>query len=97
MISKRGRLYKEAVNRAVFQTRANKRLAGRLAVTIDLYPPDRRRRDIDNTVKACLDGLQNAAVFVDDSQVDHLTIRRMEIVRGGYAVVTVNEVSPIHQ
>lgn len=44
-------------------------------VTIAVYWPDERRRDIDNVSKAILDGL-NGVAWNDDSQVDVLLVRR---------------------
>lgn len=49
----------------------------RLSVTIYAYPPDRRKRDLDNILKCLLDSLEKAQVFVDDSQIDELIIRRV--------------------
>ena len=60
---------------------------GRLSVTVDLYPPDRARRDIDNLMKALLDALQKAGAYKDDSQVDELRIVREEMVVPGGAIV----------
>ena len=49
----------------------------RLSVTIYAYPPDKRKRDLDNILKCLLDSLEKAQVFVDDSQIDELIIRRV--------------------
>lgn len=47
-----------------------------LGAWIDLYPPaDRRKRDVDNVLKALLDALQNCRVMKDDSQVKYLSVR----------------------
>jgi crossover junction endodeoxyribonuclease RusA len=46
-----------------------KPLMGLLAVRIDIFPPDERRRDTDNVQKSVLDALQHAGLFWDDSQV----------------------------
>ncbi len=41
-----------------------------LRIQVDLYPPDRRRRDLDNFAgKALYDALQRADVYIDDSQI----------------------------
>ena len=44
--------------------------AGRAHVTVTISWPDKRRRDVANyhpTVKACVDGMVDAGIFVDDS------------------------------
>lgn len=64
-------------------------MTGRLAVVVDLYPPDKRRRDVDNSAKATLDALAHAGVYADDSQIDDLHIRRRDVVPPGRVVVTV--------
>ena len=51
-------------------------LTGRLGVVIYAFPPDRRARDLDNLLKQPLDALQSAGVFLNDSQIDQLMIRR---------------------
>ena len=57
--------------------------AQRVSLTIHLYPPDKRVRDIDNIAKPLLDALTQAGVFDDDSQVDRLLIVRKEQKKGG--------------
>lgn len=53
------------------------RLGGALAVRCEVFPPDRRRRDLDNVGKALYDALTRAGVWCDDSQVaDAHFIRR---------------------
>jgi len=51
---------------------------GRVALAMDAFPPDRRRRDLDNLLKPSLDALQHAGVYEDDSQIDLLVVRRRE-------------------
>ncbi len=80
LISDAGRVYRKAVLRAVPGLQP---LGGRLRVAIGVYPPDRRRRDLDNLPKAILDALTHAGIWGDDSQIDHLEIIRHEVVKGG--------------
>lgn len=61
----------------------------RLSVTVELYPPDRRKRDIDNPVKVLLDSLVHARVIADDSQIDKLLIERMAICDKGKVIVRI--------
>ena len=63
----------------------------RLAVTIEVHPPDRRRRDLANMEKLCVD-----AVFsylgMDDSLIDDLHLTRHELDKPhGKLVMTIRE------
>lgn len=90
LISRRGREYRTAVQRAVLAQRAPK-ASGRLAVRIDVYPPDLRQRDLDNIPKAVLDALTHAGIWQDDSQIDRLTVTRRDVEKGGRVVVRIKE------
>lgn len=90
-LSKAGREYKVAVHRAVLeQVGQMDRLQGDLRVAVALYPPDRRRRDLDNFAgKAVFDALQNAGCMEDDCQIKELWAVMMdERVPGGRCDVT---------
>lgn len=63
-----------------------------MAMFISLYPPDRRKRDIDNVLKALLDALQHAGCYEDDSQLDDLRIVRCEVRKGGSCVVVITPI-----
>lgn len=56
---------------------------GRIALAMDAFPPDRRRRDLDNIQKPVLDALEHAGIYADDSQIDLLLTRRRERTLGG--------------
>ncbi|PZZ48027.1 hypothetical protein DIV28_23285 [Escherichia coli] len=49
------------------------------------YPPtvDKRRRDLDNILKAPLDVLTHAGLLIDDEQFDEINIVRGQLVPGG--------------
>jgi Holliday junction resolvase RusA-like endonuclease len=47
----------------------------RYSVTLDVYFPDARRRDLDNACKSILDAC-NGVAFADDSEVDELHVVR---------------------
>ena len=70
-----------------------KPLQGRLAMAIELYPPDKRRRDIDNVLKATLDALQHGGAYADDCQIDYLTISRSgsAVTKGGRMRVIITQ------
>jgi crossover junction endodeoxyribonuclease RusA len=63
-----------------------------LSVEIDLYPPDKRKRDIDNSCKVLLDALQKANVYEDDTQIARLVIQRKEIKKEGKVLVRIFEI-----
>ena len=68
LLSREGREYRRQVC-ALLAGRVGQPLPGPLQVQLDLYPPDRRRRDWDNFQKGVWDALQHAGVYLDDSQV----------------------------
>jgi len=68
-----------------------KPLTGPIWVEVDLYPPDKRRRDIDNGLKCLLDALQHAGAYPDDSQVCRVKVTRRETAKGGKTVVDLGE------
>lgn len=75
-MSKQGREYKQKVAEYIAQSNTPKLGAARLALEIVLWPKDKRKYDIDNRIKALLDSLQDAGVFDDDEQIDHINIYR---------------------
>lgn len=95
VISQEGRAFRQNVCALLASGRGNgprkPPSEGRIALAMDAFPPDRRRRDLDNIQKATLDALQHAGVYEDDSQIDLLLARRRETVPGGRLVITMNE------
>lgn len=73
ILSAKGREY---AHKLVEQIGPQKPIQGRLAVSVLLCPPDKRRRDLDNYMKSLLDALTKCGVWEDDSQIDRLTIDR---------------------
>lgn len=62
---------------------------GGVSVEIVAHPPDKRRRDIDNLLKSAIDALQHAGLIEDDSNVEFLTIRRSDRIKGGAVQVEI--------
>lgn len=50
---------------------------------VKVSPPDQRRRDLDNILKALLDAIMHAGVVNDDSQVCQLYVERLSTKKGG--------------
>jgi len=91
-ISKAGKDFRVNVLAAVLEQQGKRKpLEGRLDVEMVLYRGDKRTHDIDNYAKSTLDALAHAGVFVNDSQVDKLTIIRGAVCKPGSMVVTIRE------
>ena len=61
-----------------------------LEVCIDLYPPDKRRHDIDNRCKLILDCLQYGGLIENDYQISRLVVQRMSIIEHGQIIVRIS-------
>lgn len=59
---------------------------------IDVRPPDRRKRDIDNIIKPLMDALEHAGVYVNDCQVARLSVQRGPISKGGQAFIRIEKI-----
>ncbi|EQB2004311.1 RusA family crossover junction endodeoxyribonuclease, partial [Escherichia coli] len=53
--------------------------------------PDKRRRDLDNILKAPLDALTHAGLLIDDEQFDEINIVRGLPVPGGRLGIKITE------
>ncbi len=88
LISREGRAYREKVC-AILAADGIKPLSGPLAIHVEIYPPDRRRRDIDNVLKALCDALEHGGAYRDDSQIVRLEIEKFKPVAGGRTIVRI--------
>lgn len=75
-VSAEGKSFRDQVYLLASEFRGHFKENEHLEILIEAYPPDRRRRDLDNILKSLLDSLQYAEVYEDDSQIDFLAIRR---------------------
>ena len=92
LISREGRTFRKNVCALLGGGGPRKPPAGgRIALAMDAFPPDRRRRDLDNLLKCTQDSLAHAGVFEDDSQIDLLIVARREPVTGGKVVIRIDE------
>lgn len=87
LLSAKGREYRQQVMEHVNAAGIDSPLDGRLGVLMLLHAPTRRKYDIDNRLKAVLDGLEHAAVFIDDEQVDRLEVIRGDVRKNDGAVI----------
>ncbi len=91
LISRDGRKYREQIV-ARFHTDRVTKYTGPVELDIELYPPDNRRRDVDNSLKSLLDTFTHAGLYEDDSQIHRLTITKREpMPSDGLAYVRIRE------
>lgn len=89
ILGKSGKTFRQQVKQIIGEV---KTIINKIAVKILVYTPDRRKRDLDNLLKATLDSLQHAGVYEDDFQIDDLHIRRAdEIIKEGKLFVYIRE------
>lgn len=92
ILSRAGREYRQFVeSQAWEQDRRAWPLKGRLRVSVTAFPPDRRKRDLDNILKSLLDALGHIGAYGDDSQIDRLLVQRAEL--GGFVQVEIEEIA----
>ena len=96
-VSKAGVDFKEKVAEYVIDYRVPKLGTARLAMTVVLFPKDRRKQDIDNRIKALWDALADSGVFDNDEQIDTLFIERGEIKKGGGCRVYIDILDKIEE
>lgn len=96
LLSEEGRIYRKAAADACLVAKVSgRKIAGRLSLRLVVQAPDRRARDLDNTVKAVQDALTHAGVWLDDSQIDRLLVERGPIAKDGMVSVTVEVMSAL--
>jgi crossover junction endodeoxyribonuclease RusA len=90
-VSRRGKDYRTASAIALLMQRVPRDgIAGPLRVSLVANPPDRKRRDLDNVLKALLDAIVAANVIEDDSNIHDLRIVRGSVVPGGSVAVHIH-------
>jgi crossover junction endodeoxyribonuclease RusA len=90
-LGKKGKEFREAVFLCAYNARKGA-LNSRLHIEVYLYPPDKRKRDVDNVLKPLLDALEHAGVYENDSQIDKLCITRREVVPNGSCYVEIKAI-----
>ena len=70
LLSKKGRLYKMQCAAVAAETGVlNMGFTGPVELWLYYAAPDKKKRDLDNVLKAVLDGITYSGVIIDDSQV----------------------------
>jgi len=91
LISRDGRRYRETVV-SMFRNAGTSMYCCPVEIAIELYPPDSRMRDVDNSLKCLLDTLTHAGMYEDDSQIKKLTVTKHDpMPPAGMAYIKVKE------
>ena len=90
ILSAKGRMYKQM---CILPPEARLLMQGDVSVTVMLEMPDKRKRDIDNYVKAVLDVLTDNGVYQDDSQIKLLTVFHGGFTKGGRCEVEIESLA----
>ena len=94
LISREGRRYRELIVAKLKNERAEM-FTGAVELLMELYPPDNRRRDVDNTLKCLLDAFSHGGLYGDDSQIYKLTvIKREPMPPTGLAYIRIQNYEP---
>lgn len=91
IMSKKGRDYIKACRYAVNSMYA-KKLSSALEITVELFPPDSRNRDIDNYLKALFDAMTDCKVWLDDSQIKIMHVYMKNKVKSGSVLLTIKQI-----
>lgn len=95
LISADGRKFKKLASDAArrqFMAMACAAFRSPVSVKIRFYPPDKRVRDLDNYLKALLDAITEAGIWVDDSLVHELVLAWGGVRQGGSTFVSIHEI-----
>lgn len=71
-------------------------LAGDIELQVYVYPPDKRKRDLDNIMKVLGDSLVKGGLLVDDSQISRLIVERCEIIPKGKVILKIEVLNESH-
>lgn len=97
LMSKKGRIYKDTATAEIMEQNVPVGSRDcRYQISIDAYPPDRRRRDLDNILKPIFDALEDSGVLPNDEQIDILTVRRRgkDPEKLGHVIIRLSEIDP---
>jgi crossover junction endodeoxyribonuclease RusA len=82
-ITAHGLAFRKAVHDCVLdQLGKYPKIPHMVSICVEAFPPTRRHYDIDNGLKALLDSITKAGVWLDDNQVEELYIIRRDTIAG---------------
>jgi len=90
LISRKGRAYKEMIAHIMRHMAPSDHP---VELNVEVFPPDKRKRDLDNLLKCLCDSMQGHA-YRNDSQIHKLTMEKFEpIDKKGRLIVEILEKS----
>lgn len=92
VLGKKGREFKLAVQEIVTITNIPSFRDKRLAAIITVFPPNKRKWDLDGRLKGIFDALQDAGVYDNDEQFDKIEVARGKIKPNGGCTVVIFEI-----
>jgi crossover junction endodeoxyribonuclease RusA len=87
-ISAEGKTYLQHVALLMRQARV-KPVEGPVSFKVRLHPPNRKRRDLDNSLKVLIDAVAKGGALGDDFQIKHIEASMLDVVPDGHATVTI--------
>ena len=90
ILSKKGREFKERVANMISDSKKQP-TDKPVMVIIKLYPPTKRKFDVDNYLKSLLDSLIGIA-YIDDEQIQCLAVSKEPVFKGGKCEIKIKEV-----
>jgi len=87
--------FRDQVCEAISEQCPNLTITDSIFMEVYLFPPDRRKRDLDNYMKGLLDGLTQAGLWEDDSLLDQLHIYRGVVVKDGSVRIEIADAGPV--
>ena len=94
-LDKKVREFRETVAQEIHEQVPGLSLDNRLFMDVKLFPPDNRKRDLDNYMKGLLDALTDSGLIEDDSLIDQLHIYRGEVRKPGFCIIEISDAGPI--
>ena len=90
IISAAGRKYHETV-KFLFLESGYPGITGPVKIKAEFFPPDRRKRDLDNQFKCLFDALVNAGCIEDDALIVELHAFKREVFVGGLIYIEISK------
>ena len=92
-VTKKAQAYRLAVKSCLVALRfaQSDMFVNHVKVVMNIYPPDKRKRDIDNVAKVVWDALTLAGLWKDDKLIKDLHVTVHEPFKGGYINLEVTD------